>query len=279
MSLTAELDGRPADEDIRGWDYLLRRSVHRMPIDVTCPVCSQSFRLRDDMAGRTVRCRCGRPLTVPNPAANVGPSPSSALTGLLHQELSRQFQQAPPAEAEAPASHAPQTLRGAVTFAPPPADGWSVRLAIALRCILGIMGLVYGLLMLGIGSRAVWQFGFEVYLVGILKATWLNVIYLMIAASGLLLAVACVDVMLSRRAGEVKARFASGALVALWGVAAFLVATSFLHEAAEKDASLFSAALWKLIGEAVFRRLPWMIAPALIFGWCLVMVKRSSKDS
>jgi hypothetical protein len=243
-----------------------------MPIDVKCRECGQRFRLRDDMAGRTVRCRCGRPLAVPDPRTNIG------LVGLLVEELSRPQQ--PPTEQEEATTPHVSTLRGSLMLQAPAPEGsaWSRGLARGLRSVVGALGLGYGLVMLGIGSRAVWQFALATYLAGFFKAPWSNAIYLMIGASGLLLAVASVGVLIGRRDGDVKARFASGALVVLWLGSAFLVATSFLHDAADKDAPVLTAEVWKRIGMSVVHHLPWIITPALLFSWCFVKVKRDSRE-
>jgi hypothetical protein len=65
-----------------------------MPIAVTCQDCGQQFNLRDELAGRTVRCRCGRPITVPGTAVK------DSLLELLDEELARPYE--PPPEREAP---------------------------------------------------------------------------------------------------------------------------------------------------------------------------------
>jgi hypothetical protein len=65
-----------------------------VPISVTCSACGQNFNLRDELAGRTVRCRCGKPLPVPGAAAK------DSLIELLDDELSRPYE--PPPEREAP---------------------------------------------------------------------------------------------------------------------------------------------------------------------------------
>src|SRR5262245_65940425 len=59
-----------------------------MPITVTCQACGQSFSLRDELAGRSVRCRCGRPLAVPAPTQGV-------LGSLLETELGRPAERPP----------------------------------------------------------------------------------------------------------------------------------------------------------------------------------------
>ena len=64
-----------------------------MPISITCSACGQNFNLRDELAGRTVRCRCGRPLPVPGTAKD-------SLVELLDEELARPYE--PPPEREAP---------------------------------------------------------------------------------------------------------------------------------------------------------------------------------
>jgi hypothetical protein len=66
-----------------------------MPIAVTCQTCGQKFSLRDELAGRTVRCRCGKPIAVPGTAV------ADSLIELLDEELSRPYE--PPPEREAPA--------------------------------------------------------------------------------------------------------------------------------------------------------------------------------
>ena len=36
-----------------------------MPVEVRCPNCAKDYRLKDDLAGRTVRCKCGQGFNVP----------------------------------------------------------------------------------------------------------------------------------------------------------------------------------------------------------------------
>ncbi len=65
-----------------------------MPIAVTCQACGREFKLRDELAGRSVRCRCGRPIVVPGTAVGDG------FVELLDEELARPYE--PPPEREAP---------------------------------------------------------------------------------------------------------------------------------------------------------------------------------
>lgn len=40
-----------------------------MPISVTCPKCGQTYKLRDELAGKAAKCRCGQAITIPVPSA------------------------------------------------------------------------------------------------------------------------------------------------------------------------------------------------------------------
>src|SRR5205807_10409342 len=122
---------------------LLSEPMRAMPITVTCQDCGQSFSLRDDLAGRSVRCRCGRPLTVPSAEQGV-------LGGLLDAELARPTERipdrkAPVHRAEKSSSPLPPTHRAlgpnplSVTTAAQP--DWLVGLRLALRSLVGAMGL------------------------------------------------------------------------------------------------------------------------------------------
>lgn len=41
-----------------------------MAISIQCPQCGKSYNLRDDLAGKRVKCKCGQALAVPQPAAS-----------------------------------------------------------------------------------------------------------------------------------------------------------------------------------------------------------------
>ncbi len=77
-----------------------------MPISLKCPKCRQSYRVKDELAGRRVQCKCGEAMAVPQPAAASEPAAAGAsdpLSSLLDEEM-------PPA-AEGP------TLRSTVVAA------------------------------------------------------------------------------------------------------------------------------------------------------------------
>src|SRR5438105_11119652 len=110
-----------------------------MPITVTCQACGQSFSLRDDLGGRSVRCRCGRALVVPSPNQGV-------LGGLLEAELARPADRlpertAPIHRAEKSSSPLPPTHSALGPNPPsvssPPQPAWVVELRGALRSLVG----------------------------------------------------------------------------------------------------------------------------------------------
>jgi len=45
-----------------------------MPITLQCPGCGKGYRLRDDLAGKRVKCACGTETTVPAPEAEAAAS-------------------------------------------------------------------------------------------------------------------------------------------------------------------------------------------------------------
>lgn len=68
-----------------------------MPIPITCPVCGQSYQLRDEMAGKSIHCRCGQAIAAPESASvfnlldELPPAtcaPSSPAAGLTNQQTS-----------------------------------------------------------------------------------------------------------------------------------------------------------------------------------------------
>ena len=175
-----------------------------MPITVTCPACGQSFSLRDDLAGRSVRCRCGRPLAIPAAGA------ASALGDLLESELARPVERAP--ERKAPVHRAEVTK----SSAPPPAhkalpggfvlpeaqqapSGWVPGLRIALRSLVSATALCYGLLMLWLGACVAWLF-LAAFLANKLQDAmlWFHIVFIGIALTGVLVAVAGVGVLIGR---------------------------------------------------------------------------------
>jgi len=75
-----------------------------MAISAQCPHCHISLNLPDEMAGKMVRCKCGKPVRVPDPSSG------SALEDLLSEELSRPYK-APQQEAPRHQPPSPQPSR------------------------------------------------------------------------------------------------------------------------------------------------------------------------
>ena len=48
-----------------------------MAIAIKCPACGRGYKLKDELAGKRVKCQCGQPIIVPRPAEEAKP-PASA---------------------------------------------------------------------------------------------------------------------------------------------------------------------------------------------------------
>jgi len=54
-----------------------------MPIELSCPACSQKYRLKDSLAGKKAKCaKCGERIHIPTPAP-LGEEPHPDLSGLF----------------------------------------------------------------------------------------------------------------------------------------------------------------------------------------------------
>jgi hypothetical protein len=253
-----------------------------MPIAVKCRACGANFRLRDEMAGQTVRCKCGQPLSVP--------VPGNQLAGLLEEELSRPYERpperkapvyVPPVENTSDAAKTPSVnvIAGRIISdaPPPPPPNWVIGLRTTLRSIVGVLGLTYGLLMLGLGARAIWAFVLASIQFSVFQAPWWQVVYVMIGLCGLLLAVASVGVLIGRKEGALKARISSGILATLWLATSFLIATQLIHHRMDERRSL-DGEFWLHLTRGAALILTWAIVPLAIYAWCRLAAKRDCPD-
>jgi hypothetical protein len=249
-----------------------------MPITVTCQACGQSFSLRDDLAGRSVRCRCGRPLAVPSPDQGV-------LGGLLDAELARSGQRPPERKApvhRAETSSAPQAPAHSAllpsgllsTATAPPQSPWVVNSRVALRSLVGAAGLGYGMVMLWVGANVAWIFAILGTHGGLRAMPWFDLIFVGTTLCGVLLAVASVGVLIGRKDAGPKLRFAAWTLVVLWIASSILLVVVRARNAIEIGVSEFTAEFWREAAHDAAVRLTWAIVPALIFLWCLLAAKR-----
>jgi hypothetical protein len=252
-----------------------------MPILVTCPACGQSFSLRDELAGRSVRCRCGRPLAIPGAGA------PNVLGSLLETELSRPAERpperkAPVHRAEAPKSSAPpppahKALAGGFVLpetgqAP---SGWGYGLRIALRSLIGATALCYGLLMLWWGACVAWLFLLAVRLGQYNNAIlWFHVVFVGIALTGSLMSVMGVGVLIGRKDAGPRMRFAALILVMLWAFFSALMVIGPLRAKFDQNNPSFPLEFWLDLGGNFLRLMTWAIAPLLIFLWCQFLSKR-----
>jgi DNA-directed RNA polymerase subunit RPC12/RpoP len=70
-----------------------------MPIDFSCASCGQQYRVKEEFAGKSTKCRkCGSKVTVPQPAAEL--EPLGGLDSLLDEELGAAGSPQPAAAAE-----------------------------------------------------------------------------------------------------------------------------------------------------------------------------------
>lgn len=67
-----------------------------MAIAIKCPACGRGYKLKDELAGKRVKCQCGQPIIVPRPAEvaksadaayAVGETVQSAVTSMIDEEI------------------------------------------------------------------------------------------------------------------------------------------------------------------------------------------------
>jgi len=250
-----------------------------MPITVTCSACGQSFSLREELAGRSVRCRCGRPLTVPVAGQGV-------LGTLLETELARPAERPPERKApvyreeirtsSAPAAPAHAALPGGLVLptAKESTSRWGAGLWVALRSVVGTLGLCYGLLMLWFGAVVAWMFILGGIREGITGMPWFHIVFLGIALTGALMAVGSVGVLIGRKDAGPKLRFAAWTLVVLWIGWGALSVIVMVRTTFDRSLQEFTPEFWKAAAKIFFVQVTWAIAPLLIYLWCKLRAKR-----
>lgn len=111
-----------------------------MPITVTCAACGQSYPIRDDMAGKRVRCRCGLAIEVPE-------------GGSFYNFLDELPPQAPPRASPVHSPRQAQPQRLAPSRRKPSAKSAWLIPAIAISAVVVPCVLVVGCVVLVAGSR------------------------------------------------------------------------------------------------------------------------------
>jgi hypothetical protein len=148
-----------------------------MPISLQCPGCGKSYRLRDDLAGKRVKCSCGTETTVPAPGAEAaGSSNEFQLDEEPRQPVAPQTPpHAPRKDATGGASSAADGLPRRRKRRDPASEKW--------RIPIGLLSIGYGsvaaLVILYLGLRE-WPAG----LIGTVTRTTLAVL---IAVGGVLI--------------------------------------------------------------------------------------------
>ncbi len=134
-----------------------------MSISLKCPGCGKAYKVREDLAGKRVKCKCGQAITIPAPAAaaeaepetydlapTVDPPPTvgatpmidpGAMSDLLDGELAADAKQAAAASQQAPP--AAEEFRPAREEVEEPAEkrggGFSNSAAFPVLCIGGVL--------------------------------------------------------------------------------------------------------------------------------------------
>lgn len=86
-----------------------------MPIPVSCPGCGRAYNIRDDMAGKRVRCQCGQAMRVISVASQDYKKPADDILGLLAAQPpgpTEQAMLAMPMNASAKRKHGRDSLLG-----------------------------------------------------------------------------------------------------------------------------------------------------------------------
>src|SRR5262249_8377494 len=148
---------------------------------------------------------------------------------------------------------------------------------IALRSLVGVVGICYGLTMLWLGAMLAWSFVILGMAGGITKMPWFDIVGAGVALSGVLLSVGCVGVLIGRKDAGPKVRFAAWTLVALWIGWSFLKVIVGVREAVDKGWDGFTMQFWQTTGVDFATQLTWGIVPLLIFLWCVLAAKRDLK--
>ena len=120
-----------------------------MPISFQCPECAKSFNVRDELAGKKARCKCGAAIQVPQPAAPVQQQPIDPLLDPLsvNQPAADPLMgSVPPAQPPVDPLIGPQAvdpLAGPVSLATPftaPAGGGANGMHIGVKVGAGVGG-------------------------------------------------------------------------------------------------------------------------------------------
>ncbi len=155
------------------------------------------------------------------------------------------------------------------------ASGWLPGLRIALRSLIGAVGLCYGLLMLWWGAIVAWAFLLAFLNKQLDKAElWFHIVFVGIALTGVLVAVASVGVLVGRKDARPKMQFASLILVMLWLFYAGLMAIAPIRVEFDKNTPEFPLKFWTDLLWDFSGLLAWAIVPVLAFLWCRFMAKR-----
>ena len=148
-----------------------------MPISLQCPGCGKSYRLRDDLAGKRVKCSCGTETTVPAPGAEAAGSSNEFQ---LDEEPRQPV--APPTPAHAPqkvtaggASSAADSLPRRRKRRDPASEKW--------RTAIGVLSIAYG----SIAAPVILYLGLQEWPTGLVSTATRTTLAVLIAVGGVLI--------------------------------------------------------------------------------------------
>jgi hypothetical protein len=148
-----------------------------MPITLQCPGCGKGYRLRDDLAGKRVKCACGTETTVPAPEAE-----AAASSNEFQLDEEPQKPVAPPTP-----RHAPQKVTAGVASSA--ADGlpWPRRRRDAAsekwRIPIGLLSIAYG----SVAAVSILYAGLSELPAGIIGTATRTTLAVLIAVGGVLI--------------------------------------------------------------------------------------------
>jgi len=148
-----------------------------MPISLQCPGCGKGYRLRDELAGKRVKCGCGAETTVPAPGDEVAAS---------SDEFQLDEEPRKPVAPQKPA-HAPQKVTpGAASSVPdglprrrrrrdPASEKW--------RVPIGVLSIAYG----SVAALVILYLGLQEWPIGLVSTATRTTLAVLIAVGGVLI--------------------------------------------------------------------------------------------
>jgi len=148
-----------------------------MPISLQCPGCGKGYRLRNDLAGKRVKCGCGTETTVPAPGAEAAASSNEfQLDEEPRQPVAPQTPPVAPQKVTAgTASSATDGLPQRRKRRDPASEKW--------RIPIGLLSIAYG----SIAALVILYLGLQEWPIGLVSTATRTTLAVLIAVGGVLI--------------------------------------------------------------------------------------------